>query len=126
MRCQSRENGDSKHRWSSQSSRSPHYLGEVGVKPTSDRNPGSYFSLTGNLTGTDGGLLVLEPVTYTVLNLDGAILDFPVGMLDLSTSSSTADFTNAGSFTVTGTGTFSSSGSVINNGTINDLAATGI
>src|SRR5271157_2026662 len=57
-------------------------------------------SWSGNYTGSGGGLVVLEAPIFTYLNLDGATLNFPAGMLEWTTYTLEGNFTNLGSMTM--------------------------
>ena len=75
---------------------------------------------TGNYTGSGGGQVVLEPGTYSVLNLNGATLNFPAGILQWPTGELSGNFTNLSPILMQGTGSVRIQGTLTNKGTLDD------
>ena len=57
---------------------------------------------SGILTGSGGGIVNFDLNSYNALNLDGATLNFPAGMLDWTSQALQGSFTNAGSLNLIG------------------------
>ncbi|MGA2699488.1 MAG: Ig-like domain repeat protein [Isosphaeraceae bacterium] len=83
-------------------------------------------SWTGDYTGSGGGLVVFEPGYLSDLNLNGATLNFPAGMLEWTTYTLEGDFTNLGSMTMSGTANIYLDGTLTNEGSIDDLSVASI
>ena len=83
----------------------------------------STSSWSGNYTGAGGSLVVFEPPIFTDLNLDGATLTFPAGMLEWTVGELAGDFTNFGSMIASGTGNTYLDGTFDQPGIDKDLSA---
>ncbi len=78
---------------------------------------GGSGSLTGRYTGSGGGIVQIDNANFGLINADGAVFDFPPGLLRWIRGGVRGTFTNAGSLTITGPDEKLIYGRLINTGT---------